>query len=366
MNTLKITDIKIRGVSVPLNIPIVSHLGIFDYWPYICLDVYTNSKIVGKSYIGPYLLEQLPSIAHCIKALSNKFLNNNVSPHTIYNEGMKYLSLLGYKGIGLYALAAVDIALWDIISKLHNLPLAKYLGGSIKPIKTYNSSGLWLIKIKELAKEAEKLRIRGNFSALKLRIGRETAKLDEISLKEVKKGAGEDVIILSDFNQCFTAKEGLRRCKELDKQGFFWFEEPIKYNEYNDLAKICFNVETPITIGENFHGIPDLIQAISSKSCDMIMPDLMRIGGISNWLKLAAIAEAYNLEVSSHLFPEVTSHLMMVTPTAEWLEWVDWQNPILVEPYKIKDGFLIIPAKPGIGIDWNEKVLEKYSVNLSL
>ena len=158
----------------------------------------------------------------------------------------------------------------------------------------------------------------------------------------------------------------IRRCKDLDNIGFLWFEEPIKFNEYKDLSKICENVDTPITIGENFHGIPDLMEAIKNKSCDMIMPDLMRIGGVTNWLKLAAISEAYNIEVSTHLFPEVSSHLMMVTPTAEWLEWVDWQNPILKEPYLVKNGYLNIPNKPGTGIEWNEKFLEKYSINLYL
>ncbi len=363
---IKIKSVSIRGVNVPLNIPITSHLGKFTKWPYICLDVHTDSDIVGKSYIGPYLVEQLPSIANCIKSLSERIINQNILPYSLYTEGMKNISLLGYKGIGLYALAALDIAIWDAASKAVNMPLANYLGGNIKPIKTYNSRGLWLIEIQNIAKEAEILRNEGNFSALKLRIGRDSNKLDEEAFKEVKKGAGEDILILSDYNQCFTAKEAYRRCKELDDIGFFWFEEPIKFNEYTNLAKICRNINTPITIGENFHGISDLLEAIRNDACDMIMPDLMRIGGVSNWLKLAAIAEAYNIEVSTHLFPEVSSHLMMITPTAEWLEWVDWQNPILKEPYKVENGLLKIPNKPGIGIEWNEKTLEEFSVNLHL
>ena len=366
MIDIKISSIKIRGVNVPLNIPITAHLGTFEHWPYICVDVITNNGIVGKSYIGPYLVEQLPSIAHCIKSLSDRFINYPILPHLIYKEGMNYLSLLGYKGIGLYALAAIDIAIWDAASKALNMPLANYLGGKIKPIKTYNSRGLWLIKIQNIAQEAELLRKEGDFLALKLRIGRETTKQDEQALEEVRRGAGEDVVVLSDYNTCFSTKDAMRRCKELDQSGFFWFEEPIKYNDYDNLAKICKKTETPIIIGENFHGISDLMTAIDKHSCDMVMPDLMRIGGVSNWLKLAAISEASNIEVSTHLFPEVSAHLMMVTPTADWLEWVDWQNPIIKDPYLVKDGNLIIPEKPGIGIDWNEKVLEKYSVNLHI
>ncbi len=366
MIDIKITSINIRAANVPLNIPIEAHLGTFKNWPYICLDIHTNSQVIGRSYIGPYLVEQLPSIAHCLKSLSDKFINNTLAPHKIYLEGMKHLSLLGFKGIGLYALAAFDIAIWDAVSKAYDAPLANYLGGVINPVKTYNSRGLWLIKNEKIAKEAEVLRNEGNFSAIKMRIGRGSFKEDEDAFKEVKRGAGDDIIILSDYNQCFTTKEAIRRCQELDKIGFFWFEEPIKYNEYKDLSKICKTINTPITIGENFHGISDLMLAIENESCDMIMPDLMRIGGVSNWLKLAAISEAHNIEVSTHLFPEVSAHLMMVTPTADWVEWVDWQNPILKEPYKVENGYLMIPDKPGTGIEWNEKILEKYAVNLKL
>ena len=113
---------------------------------------------------------------------------------------------------------------------------------------------------------------------------------------------------------------------ELKKNSNIWFNTTLR----GDLE--------PIIIGENFHGISDLMTAIDKHSCDMVMPDLMRIGGVSNWLKLAAISEASNIEVSTHLFPEVSAHLMMVTPTADWLEWVDWANPLLEEPYKIING----------------------------
>ena len=366
MIDIKISSIKIRGVNVPLNIPITAHLGTFEHWPYICVDVITNNGIVGKSYIGPYLVEQLPSIAHCIKSLSDRFINYPILPHLIYKEGMNYLSLLGYKGIGLYALAAIDIAIWDAASKALNMPLANYLGGKIKPIKTYNSRGLWLIKIQNIAQEAELLRKEGDFLALKLRIGRETTKQDEQALEEVRRGAGEDVVVLSDYNTCFSTKDAMRRCKELDQSGFFWFEEPMKYDNYSELSSLKNSISTPITIGENFHGPRDLHKALESKACDMIMPDLMRIGGVTGWLRAAAIAETYNMEFSTHLYPEVSSHLMTVTPNSEWCEYVDWANPIIKESYQVKNGDIIIPEKVGTGIEWNEENMSRYSVNLNL
>jgi len=145
MKDLEVKKINIRGVNVPLNKPIVAHLGTFEKWPFLCIDIHTNEDIVGRSYIGPYLVDQLSSIAHCIQALSKYFLNRNIRPFDFFNEGFRKTSLLGYQGIGIYALAALDIGFWDAYAKAANCPLATLLGGSLKPLKTYNSRGLWLI-----------------------------------------------------------------------------------------------------------------------------------------------------------------------------------------------------------------------------
>ena len=362
MKDIKFIDYNIRGVNVPLNEPLIAHIGTFTKWPYICLDIKTDSDIVGKSYIGPYLVEQLPSIAACMKALLEKFKNRVIQPTQFYHEGTKALSLLGFKGIGIYALAAIDIAFWDANAKAYDSPLVIHLGGSIKPIRAYNSRGLWLKPIHQLAKDAEKLRSEGDFNALKLRIGRETVEDDINAFNEVKRGAGKDIKILSDFNQCYTLPEAMKRMKKLDNIGFEWFEEPIIYNDFIGCSKLTEMISTPVAIGENFHGPKDLLDAINNRACDMIMPDLMRIGGVSGWIKSSAIAEVNNIDFSTHLYPEVSAHLMSVTPTANWTEWVDWANPIIKEPYKLEKGCIIIPDKPGTGIDWNETNMEKYSV----
>ena len=365
MTELTLESVIVRGVDIPLNRPIIAHLGTFEKWPYLCIDLITKEGIVGKSYIGPYLKDYLPPIASCIRILSKKYENKKILPYTFFQDSMKSLSLLGYKGIALYALAAIDIAIWDAFSKASDMPFANLLGGSIDTkIKAYNSGGLWLIEKNKIANEAQALKKEGDFKALKLRIGRSHYKNDIEAFEEVKNGAGSDTIIMSDFNMCYSTKEAIRRCKELDDLGFFWFEEPIQYNQLEDMKKICKNIKTPITIGENFHGPKDAHDALLKKTCDMIMPDLMRIGGVSGWLKTAAIAEAFNVEVSTHLYPEVSAHLMCLTPTSEWLEWVDWQNPILLEPYKVSNGYISIPNKPGFGLEWNEDVLSKFSLEV--
>ena len=165
MKDLRLEKINIRAVNVPLNKPVIAHLGTFEKWPFLCLDAHTNKGLIGKSYIGPYLVDQLPVIAKCIEALSKPFLNQEIKPYNFFEEGFKKISLLGYQGISIYALAALDIAFWDVYAKAANMPLACLLGSDLKPVKAYNSRGLWLIPLNEIEKETNDLLENGSFNA---------------------------------------------------------------------------------------------------------------------------------------------------------------------------------------------------------
>ena len=365
MKDLRLEKITIRAVNVPLNKPVIAHLGTFEKWPFLCLDAHTNKGLIGKSYIGPYLVDQLPVIAKCIEALSKPFLNQKIKPYNFFEEGFKKISLLGYQGISIYALAALDIAFWDVYAKAANMPLACLLGSDLKPVKTYNSRGLWLIPLNEIEKETNDLLEKGSFDAVKVRIGRNKLKDDIYVIEKIRKIGGENLVIMSDFNQCYDYDTALKRMNELDDIGLYWFEEPINYRNFNDCAKLSSRIKTPISIGENFHGPYDLVNSIKANASTYIMPDLMRIGGVSGWLKSASIAEAYNLKFSTHLFPEVSAHLMNLTPTAHWLEWVDWANPILQDTgFRVENGKYYIPDIPGTGVEWNDTNIEKYKVSI--
>src|SRR6202022_469832 len=143
-------------------------------------------------------------------------------------------------------------------------------------------------------------------------------------------------------------------CHALDDQGLYWFEEPIAYDNLASYAQLARELKTPVQLGENFYGPRSLFQTIREKSGDYVMFDLMRIGGVTGWLQAAAIAGAAGIEVSTHLYPEVAAHFVRLTETAHWLEWQDWANPILAEPFRLEDGHLLIPDRPGSGIEWNE------------
>jgi mandelate racemase len=224
-------------------------------------------------------------------------------------------------------------------------------------VRSYNSNGLWLREPKAVAEEALQLRDEGGFKGLKLRLGRENRADDLATIVAVRKAVGDEVRLMVDFNQGLSLAEALHRCHAIDDYDLEWIEEPIFYDNLDGFSQLAAELKTPLQIGENFYGPREMHKALQKKACDLVMPDFMRIGGVSGWMRAAAIAGAAGIPMSTHLYPEVAAHVMRVTETAHWLEWQDWADPILQRPYLIKDGLLEIPDVPGVGIEWNEDVV---------
>jgi len=204
----------------------------------------------------------------------------------------------------------------------------------------------------------------GGFAGLKLRLGRERLADDMRAIRAVRDAVGAEVRLMVDFNQGLTLGDALHRCHALDDEGLYWFEEPTTYNNLSGYAQLARELKTPVQLGENFYGPRELVRALQLGAGDYVMPDLMRIGGVSGWLRAAPVAAAMGVEVSTHLYPEVAAHLMRVTETAHWLEWQDWAYPILAEPFPLENGRLVVPLKPGCGIEWNEAAVKRFAYDV--
>jgi mandelate racemase len=262
----------------------------------------------------------------------------------------------------LFAMAGIDMAAWDALGQKQGLPLVRLLGAVPRPIPAYNSKGLGIQPVEKLEKEAVEL-IEEGFRAVKLRLGRPDAGEDLKALKSVKRQIGPDVTLMVDFNQGLSVAEAIRRGNMIDDEGgVHWIEEPVRADDFTGCAEIKRQIKTPIQIGENFMGPEQMAQALAAGACDYVMPDAERIGGVTGWMRAAALAQGAGVEMSSHLFPEVSCHLLAATPTCHWLEYVDWANPVLLDPVTLKDGHVVIPEVPGTGIAWNEQAVEKYQV----
>jgi mandelate racemase len=357
---LTLKSVDVRAVVVPLRRPVVSKVGLFKEWPLILIDLHTNEGIVGRSYLEPYLKNAVRNIVPMIEDISARLIGQSLGPLDRFDENRRSLNLVGYEGITMIAISGIDMAIWDALGQAAGLPLAALLGGSVGSVPAYNSNGLWLIDVSEIADEAAELISEGGFEGLKLRLGRDRLADDLRAIKEVRDAAGSDIKLMVDFNQGLQLGDALQRCHALDDQGLFWFEEPIAYNNIAGCAQLARELKTPLQIGENFYGPRALYDAVRVQACDYVMPDLMRIGGVSGWIRAAAIAAAAGIQVSTHLYPEVAAHLMRVTETAHWLEWQDWANPILKEPFSVRDSRIEIPNRPGSGIEWDEPAIQRY------
>jgi mandelate racemase len=359
---LRLKKVEVRPVILPLTRPIVSKVGLYDQWPLILIDLYTEEGIVGRSYLEPYIKQSVRYLVPAVLDLAEAFKGQTVTPFEFFQQGISSLHLVGREGMSMIAVAGLDMAVWDVLAKAAGMPFAVFLGGTLGPVPAYNSNGLWLTPLETLGEEAKALVDEGGFSGLKLRLGRERVQDDIAAIAAVREAVGAEVKLMCDFNQGMSLGEALHRCHALDDQGLYWFEEPIVYNNIPGYVQLTRELKTPIQIGENFYGSRALYQAVSNGACDYAMPDLMRIGGVTGWLRAAAIAGAAGIPISTHLYPEIAAHLMRVTETAHWLEWQDWADPLMTEPFKLETGFLIIPDKPGNGIEWDEDAIKRYAL----
>ena len=357
---LTFRSIQVQSVVVPMRRPVVSKVGLFDQWPIILIDIETEEGITGHSYLEPYLKASIRSIVPAIHALAAARIGQPIRPLEDFHKGLKSLNLVGNEGIGMIAVSGLDMAAWDALAKAAGMPLAVFLGGALGAVPAYNSNGLWLTDVAPLGDEAGELVAEGSFKGLKLRLGRETLAADLAAIEAVRGSVGGEIKLMVDFNQGLSLGDALHRCHALDDQGLYWLEEPIAYSNLAGFAQLARELKTPIQLGENFYGPRALYQALAMGCGDYVMPDLMRIGGVTGWLRSAAIAGAAGIEMSTHLYPEFAAHLMRVTETAHWLEWQDWAEPILSEPFELVDGCLTVPNRAGAGIEWNEDAVRRY------
>jgi mandelate racemase len=360
--SLTIRDITARPVVVRLKRPIVARIATITEWPLILIDLRTEEGIVGRSYLEPYVVKSMRYLVPALEDLGAMLKGWRVAPIELFDAARKSLHFVGYEGLSMIAASGLDMAAWDALAKAVNLPLCVLLGGSVGLVKSYNSNGLWLKEPEAVAEEALELRHEGGFSGLKLRLGRKRVSDDLAALDAVRNAVGEEMHLMVDFNQGLDLAEALWRCHMIDDYGLAWIEEPIVYDNLDGYTQLADELKTPVQIGENFYGPREMHKALQKKASDLVMPDFMRIGGVTGWMRAAAIAGTAGIPVSTHLYPEVAAHMMRVTETAHWLEWQDWADPILQRPYEIKDGLLHIPDVPGVGLEWNEEAVEAHLV----
>jgi len=359
---LKVRGIRARAVSAPMKRPLATSTGQVSAAALLLIDLQSDAGIAGRSYLFGIGRQNLAPIAKLVEAMAEMIKGDELAPLEIERKLRARYTLLGVHNIVLFAMAGIDMAAWDAFGQALGQPLVRLLGAAPRPIPAYNSKGLGILPIKDLVKQAAEL-VGEGFHAVKLRLGRPDAHADLDALRAVKKAIGSKIVLMVDYNQALSVAEAIRRGRMLDDEGgVYWIEEPVRADDFAGCARVAREVATPIQIGENFMGPEQMAQALAAGACDYVMPDAQRIGGVTGWMRAAALAQGAGVEMSSHLFPEASCHLLAATPTCHWLEFVDWANPVLQQPVELKDGHVVIPSQPGSGIAWDDKAVARYAV----
>ncbi|WP_342132655.1 enolase C-terminal domain-like protein [Hydrogenophaga sp. OTU3427] len=353
---ITITDVTARSVNVPLEFPVRTSVGIVATAPLVLIDLSTSSGVVGRSYLFTYTPAALEATRQMVLSLGKLIEGKPLAPFDLDTLFSQRLRLLGKTGIALMACSGLDMAVWDALAVSQELPLAKLLGGTIRPIKAYDSHSMDGVELG--VKRAQQSRSEG-FTAIKTKIGYATLAEDIKVVRALREVIGPDTQLLVDYNQGLTVPEAIRRINVLKDEGIAWVEEPTLQEDYTGHAKVRDSVSLPIQMGENWCGPDEMHKALMAGACDLAMPDVMKMGGVTGWIRASALAHAHGIPMSSHIFQEISVHLLAVTPTCHFLERMDLAAPILREPLKFVNGSATPPDIPGVGIHWNEDAVSR-------
>jgi len=361
MSDLTIRRLEAIPLDVPLAIPMRTAIGAIHSSPLVAINIETEEGVTGHAYLFCYSGMATVPVAHMLANMEALIVGRKTNPAEIEADLRATFRLLGDEGVVGMAIAGIDMAIWDANARAAEMPLAQLLGGDpTRRVQAYDS--LWLLGLDEVEDVLGGSRDKG-FRAMKIKLGNPSVETDVEVVARARDLLGPDIKFMVDFNQSLTVPEAIRRINMLGEFDLHWFEEPLHYTDHVGLAEVRRNVDGAIQIGENWWGLPAMIASIRAGASDHVMPDIMKIGGVTNWMKAAAIGQAHSLVVSNHLFSEISTQVMAATPHAPLLEYLDIASNILAEPMVLEDGHAVVPDRAGSGIEWDAGAIAKYRLD---
>lgn len=361
--TQVIAVVRATPVVIPYDRPIQTAVGTMPHGSFVLVDVETEAGVRGYAYVRCYTPLALAPVAQLVRGVGASLQGSPLEPIRLWTELRKSFQLLGVEGLVGLALNAIDMALWDALARSADLPLVALLGGHPHPVTAYKS--LRSMQIDDALREAEEA-VGLGFTAIKVKLGSGSGVQDRELLHELREAVGSEVDLMCDYNQTLTYSEALARMKALDEIGLRWIEEPLPARDLVGLSRLVDARITPIQAGESWWSPDECAASVRAHASDLVMLDVARIGGVTGWLRAAAIAEAAGLKISSHTFPEFSVHLLAAAPNADLLEWMDSAADVSQAKVKLGDGTLEVPDAPGVGMVWDDDAVQRLSAKASL
>jgi L-alanine-DL-glutamate epimerase-like enolase superfamily enzyme len=352
---MKVTRVETRCVTVKLDKPIGSALGQLHSFGCILVFVYCDSGIVGENLIFTLNARRTRVLQSMVEEMADLVMGRDAGHIAgFWARAWSDINFLGHKGVPVVGISALDGALWDALGKTSNLPIYRILGGEQDRVPVYHSGGLWLSSSdKALAAEAERFAAAG-FTAMKMRLGSPEPATDVARVRAVRTAIGPKIKLMADANQGLTESQAIRLGRALEEFDLTWFEEPLPAWDLDGLARVAAALDTPIASGETEYTRYGFRRMLELRSADILMPDLQRVGGVSEFIRVGHMAESYDIPVSSHLFPETSLQVLGALANTIYLEYMPWFSKIYNETIKFAEGQAIVPERPGWGFTFNQ------------
>jgi L-alanine-DL-glutamate epimerase-like enolase superfamily enzyme len=361
---MKITHVTTRVLSTPADNPLVVGLPApTDTREFVTLELGTDQGLVGLglTFFGGALT---PALKAAVDGLARLTIGEDPTRvEAIVAKLRRAAGASGPGGIFTLALSAIDIACWDLRGKALGRSVHALLGGLRERVATYASGALMRQHgVDYLAKAGPRLRDMG-FRQMKMQCGSEptvTASIERVRV--LREAIGPDVDLMCDINQLWSVNHAIEVGRRIEPYHLFWLEDPVAHDDYSGLARIADALTTPIAAGEYHYGIVPFRHMLEARSIDIVMIDVLRVGGITQWMKVAGMAEAFNVPVVSHLVPEIHVHLIGAIPNGLTVEYMPWSLRLFEETPKLDAGQLVVPATPGLGLAFDQAELKRYQL----
>ncbi len=359
---MKVTTVDTQPVVVRLDQPIGSALGQIASFGCILVTIRTDGGITGENLIFTLNDRRTKVLRQMVDELADVVIGRDAGHIAgFWARAWKDINFLGHKGVPVAGISAIDGALWDALGKTAGLPLYRLLGGAQDRVPAYHSGGLWLDRsIDALVQEAQGFVDQG-FRAMKMRLGLPDPAQDIARVKAVRDAIGPTVKLMADANQGLTEAQAIRLGRRLEPFDLTWFEEPLPAWDLDGLARVAAALDMPIASGETEYTRYGFRRMLELRSADILMPDLQRVGGVSEFMRVGHMAESHDIAVSSHLFPETSLQVLGALSNAIFLEYMPWFSPLYNEALVFADGCAVVPERPGWGFTFNKDYIAHLS-----
>jgi len=360
---MQVTGVRTQQVLVPLAAPIRTAIHQVEAIGAVLVWLDTDTGVSGEGMIWALGAGRLKVMEEMVLSLAPRVVGRDPHEHSaIWREMWADINFFGHKGLTLFGIGAIDMALWDLVGRACEMPVHRLLGTARKRVRAYHSGGLWTsMSVDELVAEATAFKAQG-FKAMKMRLGRPSVAEDAERVAAVREAIGPKVALMADANQGFSVDRAIREGRALEAFDLTWFEEPVQAYDLDGSARVAAALDTPIASGETEYARYGFRDMLERRAADVLMPDLQRVGGITEFVKVAHMAEAFDVPVSPHVYTEQCLQLCAALPNVEISEYMPWFAPLYRETLELVDGDFIVPDRPGLGFSFDPDAIARYRV----